>query len=330
MAILVTGATGFVGCNSVEYLARQGHDILALDVAPPDAMVEEFWGHVRERIHFVPCDITCTEEVEHAVRSTKVDTMVHAAAMSSASSAQPEGLQRTFRVIVLGTVAMLDVARSLPALERFLYISSAAVYGPASESTPVMEELALKPASTYALAKCASEALVRYAEGKRGSVTILRLGWIYGPMERPTWSRSRMSTIWELCHRAKRGEQIRINDVEAIRDWTHGEDVGKAIHLLLAAKRQTHLVYNLSSGVGYPTKAVLSLLEEQFPDLSHTLVPSEQANVRIDTANRRGPLDIARLRDDVGFQPTYELSSGLKAYLAWLHDTEEKCEYEAD
>jgi len=319
MLVLVSGGTGFVGCNVVRYLAHQGCEVLALDVTPPDNALETYWHKEEDRIRFVQSDITSKQAVEKTVKGEKIDFIVHTAAITSWNQDRLESLQRMLQVNLLGSVTMLDIARSLSSVKCFLYVSSGAVYGPTSEAVPITEKGALSPRNPYALAKCTSEALVRYAGEQRGfSTVVLRLGWIYGPMERPTSSRSRMSTIWELSHRALQEEAIRINDVEALRDWTNAEDVGKAVHLLLTQKRVSHTVYNLSGGAGYPTRAVLAVLQKRFLNLSYNVVPNKQANVHVNTENRRGPLSIQRLKEDVGFVPTYDLSSGLDAYAAWL------------
>ncbi len=321
MAVLVTGGTGFVGSNIVGQLAGQGREVVVLDVTAPDAQLEKFWANDRARIHFVRGDITCVNDIENAVQGTTVKEIVHAAHRPAISSDPSEGPQQIVLGSVLGTINMLDIARSLPSVKRFLYISSANIYGPTPESTPIVEDHPLEPTTIYGATKCASEALVRYAAGgDYFSGVILRLGWIYGPMERPSCSRTRMSTIWEVCRFAARGDQIDINDVEAIRDWTYSGDVGRIVHAVLDAGRLEHLVYNLSGGVGYSTRTVLSLLKTRFSDLSYTEVSDEQANVVINTGNRRGPLDISRLAEDVGVLPSYKLASGLDAYLAWLSD----------
>jgi len=319
MTVLVSGGTGFVGCNIVRYLAHQGWEVLAVDVTPPDNALEAYWRNEKDRIRFLQSDITCKQAVEEAVQGKKIEFIVHTAAITSWDQDRAESLQRMLQVNLLGSVTMLDIARSLSSVKGFVYLSSGAVYGSTRETRPITEEYALRPSNPYALAKCTSEALVRYAGEQRNfSTVVLRLGWIYGPMERPTSSRSRMSTIWELSHRALRGEEIRINDVEALRDWTNAEDVGKAVHLLLTQKRVPHTVYNLSGGAGYPTRAVLAVLQKRFLNLSYNVVPDEQANVHVNTENRRGPLSIRRLKEDLGFVPSYDLSSGLDAYVTWL------------
>ena len=54
MATLVTGGTGFVGSNIVKVLAQQDHDVVSVDIAPPDEMVIAcYTADVADRIAWV-------------------------------------------------------------------------------------------------------------------------------------------------------------------------------------------------------------------------------------------------------------------------------------
>ena len=57
MATLVTGGTGFVGSNIVKVLAQQGHEVVSVDIAPPDEMVRRYTADVADRITWVQGDI---------------------------------------------------------------------------------------------------------------------------------------------------------------------------------------------------------------------------------------------------------------------------------
>ena len=57
MATLVTGGTGFVGSNVVKVLAQRGHDVVSLDIAPPDAMVHKYLNPWKDKVAWVRADI---------------------------------------------------------------------------------------------------------------------------------------------------------------------------------------------------------------------------------------------------------------------------------
>jgi len=305
-------------------LAAQGYDVVALDIAAPDEVLDNFWRPVSERIRFVKGDVTDSRGIETTLRREKIDSIVHAAAITSPPGDQPDRLLRLLRVNLQGSVTVLDAAWATPSVKRFIYVSSGAVYGPTHEGSSISEESPIAPDSPYGLTKCASEAAVRYAHEEGVFTTvILRLGWIYGPMERPTSARSRMSEVWHLCHCALRDGDIRINDVTAVRDWTFSGDVGQAVGALLASNSLAHRVYNLGGGDGFSTESILAILRQRFTELRISVVAAEQANVLVNTQNRRGYLDIRRLQKGVGFYPEHDIASGMDAYIAWLQETGE-------
>ena len=70
--VLVTGGSGFVGTNAVEYYARQGVPVLSLDVrAPVSSAHHRYWQRV---------DILDSKALESAVRSFAPTDVVHLAA----------------------------------------------------------------------------------------------------------------------------------------------------------------------------------------------------------------------------------------------------------
>lgn len=66
---------------------------------------------------------------------------------------------------------------------RFVYFSSAAVYGEDVENTAITEKTPVEPTSYYGMAKYASERLLLKAAGMRTPLLLLRPATIYGPEE---------------------------------------------------------------------------------------------------------------------------------------------------
>ena len=128
-AVLLTGATGFVGREVLSrFLARGDRDVYALVRADNDTdAAGRLPGHAR--LTAVAGDIErsglgLSEETAGRLHG-EVSTVVHCAA--SVSFDLP--LEESRRVNVDGTRRMAEFARGCPALERFTYVSTAYVAG---------------------------------------------------------------------------------------------------------------------------------------------------------------------------------------------------------
>ena len=128
-AVLLTGATGFVGREVLSrFLARGDRDVYALVRANDDrSAAERLPGH--ERLTAVPGDIEqrglgLSEQTAERLRGD-VSTVVHCAA----SVAFDLPLDESRRVNVGGTLHMAEFARTCARLDRFSYVSTAYVAG---------------------------------------------------------------------------------------------------------------------------------------------------------------------------------------------------------
>ena len=141
-AILLTGGTGFLG---MELLARMldagdGPDVYLAVRARDEVDAEARLGAVLERlyesppasaarVHAVPADLTQPQlgisAAHRALLAASVERVIHCAA--SISFTLP--LEEAREINVRGTRRVLDLARGLPLLERFVHLSTAYVSG---------------------------------------------------------------------------------------------------------------------------------------------------------------------------------------------------------
>ena len=320
MIVLVTGGTGFIGANVVRLLASEGHRVWSLSRQADglEPALEDFWAPVRSRITAIAGDVTDASSMNEVFARCQPSHVIHAAAMTSVHSVP--AVKEIIRINVLGTVNVLEAAE-VHGASRVLYISSAAVYGETAEETAIGEDFPLRGTSAYAKSKIASEALCEAYQLDLNcmEVVTVRLGWTYGPMERPmTGSRTMMSLVYQVVERALDGEEIRLASLQNVRDWASIDEVSRVLGELLGHRGLRQNIYNLSGGIAVSHSELLTTLARIVP-VSFRQVPIHEANISSEsTASRRGPLDIESIVHDAGLGPLTNLEAGLRRYVRWL------------
>ncbi len=326
MATLVTGGTGFVGSNIVKTLAQQGHEVVCFDLVAPDTLVRKYLEPWAEQVTFVQGDILDMGDLERAAATQNITRIVHAAVFTAIRpDIEVERSRSIVDVNVVGTANLLDLAqrlspsaRSEQALERFLYVSSGSVYGEGRSADEVLrEDTILYPHSLYATTKYASELLTRRYGELHGFQTVsVRLSSPYGPMERVTGHRALMSVLYEWTGNVARGEPVRVGDRSLGRDYTYVADTAAGICAVLNAPSLSYDVYNISTGTWITLGDVIEALQELRPSLQVVDDPSVEFGI-LRSGVGRGPMDVTRLREDVGFATSFDLVAGLGDYLQW-------------
>lgn len=155
--VAVTGAGGFVGRHLVPELRRRGHDVVELPRDGLDRLVQGK-GAVR------------------AIDLDGVDAVVHLAAIADRRHAT-EAEMRRVNTELTARLVEAAVARNVG---RFVFMSSAKVYGESNAAGPWTHDSPLDPRDAYARSKVLAEERVR-AVADRLQVSILRPPPIYGP-----------------------------------------------------------------------------------------------------------------------------------------------------
>ena len=336
MTLLVTGATGFVmsvlGRRWLETDARAR--LVVLDAAPLDAAAQRYFAPFMQRLAVVVADVTQPTTWRPALASHAVTHIVHGATITpisrgtvSEAKREPEAENpgRLIDVNVMGTVAVLDWARALPGLERFIYVSSGAVYkhhGPDRPGEPLPEDGYVMPRRLYGISKLASELVTeRYGDLFGLSTASIRPSSVYGPMDRVTTSRN----MHHVPHRIARlaldcVKRLRVNTLDAVGDFIHAEDVADAVISLLRAPRLRYGAYNVACGATASIGEMVRWVGEKVPGFSAEIVPPEQADIVQDPALRDGmwgAYDVSRIFAETGWQPR-PMRVALHAYMDWM------------
>lgn len=168
MTVLVTGASGFVGCATATALVKAGHRVIGTTTQEP-AGEQDGWSWVRW---------DATASALPAVNWDEIDAIAHLAAPRSLF-AFPAQAQPIFDTTIAATFHLLHTAASRARIKRFVLASTGNVLGP--QDTDASEQDTLyAPGSFYGTAKACGELLAR-SYGELVSTAVLRFYHPYGP-----------------------------------------------------------------------------------------------------------------------------------------------------
>jgi len=286
------GANGFIGSTTLKTLVRSGSAPRLL--CGPDSK----WLRISSSFDCLTCDLNDAEKLKCWVAA--LDLIIQAAG--------PPSVRRSFeipeeyvRVHVQGTA--VDACQTAE-VERFVYVSSAEVYG-RPLANPVAETSRLQPRSPYAAAKIAAEKLVEaYVETFGLNAVILRPFSIYGQDPSPE------SLLGNIMATARAGSGVRLGDLTPLRDYCHVEDLATAVLKASAATTAGLEIFNIGTGhatsVGDFARLVLQLLDADLPLLE------DPSRVRPGQSEIFELIADVSARDLLDWQPRIGLREGLR------------------
>ena len=310
--LLVTGGAGFIGSNFVHHVVATTDDTVtvldALTYAGNRASLE---GLPEERMRLVVGDIADAATVDPLV--AQADAVVHYAAEShnDNSLADPSPFLHTN---LIGTYTLLEAARRHGT--RFHHISTDEVYGDLELDDPqrFTEHTAYNPSSPYSATKAGSDMLVRAWVRSFGvQATLSNCSNNYGPRQHVEKFIPRQIT--NLID----GIRPRLYGAGTnVRDWIHADDHSSAVIAILDRGRigETYLI---GADGEKNNKEVVELLLQ---------IMGRDAGDYDHVADRPGhdlryAIDSTRLREELGWQPTYgDFEQGLAATVAWYRENE--------
>jgi CDP-paratose 2-epimerase len=335
---LITGSSGLVGSELVEYLDRRGRRVHGVD----NNMRRDFFGEhgdtswnlarLREatkRFEHHNLDIRDRDGIARVVAEARPGLIVHCAAQPSHDLAASRPFD-DFEVNAVGTLNLLEAAREFAPEAPFVFLSTNKVYGDAPNELPLVEletrwdyarpedregigesmRLDASMHSLFGASKVAADVLVQEYGRYFGLPTVcFRAGCLTGAHH----SGAELHGFLAYLARAVREElPYRIYGYKGkqVRDNLHSADVCGAVMAFANAPRPA-AIYNLGGG----RENSVSMLEaiDRFEELY-----GRKLDVTYVEEARRGDhicyiSDLRRLRSDY---PEWELTMGLDEIFA--------------
>ncbi len=220
--ILVTGGNGLVATHFIRQVLKETdwtiYTTVRRDLKRLLDATEEFSDDTNDRV------IISRKYNE----GQQYDIIVHLAAATDVGESINDPMKFVEENIV-ETAKVLEFARTIPNLEKFIFMSSNEVFGPAMHDVNYSELDRLNPYSPYSGTKAAAEQLcASYFNTYKMPISIVRTMNVFG--ERQTARRFFPVVIRKILD----GEEINIFD--NFRTYIHAEDVADAIMFIIKGK----------------------------------------------------------------------------------------------
>lgn len=316
--ILVTGGAGYIGSHTVKKLGEAGSEVIIYDnlsTGSAEAILygELFKGELNDRTR-----------LEQVFEQHNFDAVIHFAASISV----PESLQQPLDYYANNTTNVINVLQCCKkfGVDRFVFSSTAAVYGEVKES-PVEESSPTLPINPYGKSKLMSETIIRdYARSSDLKYVILRYFNVagadssgkIGQMGKKAAHLIKVGCDAALGIRPSAsiyGTDYPTPDGTGIRDYIHVEDLAMAHVDALAylEKNSPSQILNCGYGTGYSVKEVLSKIKEiSGVDFTVEETPRRAGDPACVVASGK------KIREVIGWNPQHNsLDKIVSSALAW-------------
>lgn len=315
MKIVVTGGAGFIGGNFVHFMLKKypSYKIVCLDLLTYAGNMETLAPVMdNPSFSFVKGDIADRTFIYQLFETEKPDIIVNFAAESHVdrSIENPEIFLQTN---VIGTSVLLDACKKY-GIKRYHQVSTDEVYGDLPLDRPDLfftEETTLHTSSPYSASKAAADLLVQaYNRTFKVPITISRCSNNYGPYHFPE------KLIPLMIANALNNKKLPVYGTgDNVRDWLYVEDHCSAINLIIHNGRVGE-VYNIG---GHNERTNLAVVQAIIRELGKEESLIQYVTDRLGH-DRRYAIDPAKIKTELGWEPTTMFDDGIKKTIKWYLD----------
>ncbi len=325
MAILVTGAAGFIGFHTARALLARGERIMGIDnlnsyydPALKQARLDVLSGEFGNAFEFQRVDFADSAALAAALDGVEFDRILHLGAQAGVRySLENPGAYVQSNLV--GHLNLLELARARKS-SHLVYASSSSVYGGNTSLPFRVEDRTDRPVSLYAATKRSGELLSEsYANLYRMPMTGLRFFTVYGPWGRPDMA------MWLFTKAILAGEPVKLFNRGAMRrDFTYIDDIVTGVIACLDSPPKDdgtekaggglapHALYNIGNNRSEDLPTLVRILEQSLGRKALIDLQPMQPGEVADTF-----ADISAIRRDHGFEPRTPIEEGVPRFTDW-------------
>ncbi|HMC02331.1 MAG TPA: dTDP-glucose 4,6-dehydratase [Flavobacteriaceae bacterium] len=328
MTVLITGGSGFIGSNFIEYFLGKHQSIKIVNL---DSLT--YAGNLdnlkeisnNERYTFIKGNICDRKLIEKLFNQYNFEGVIHFAAESHVDNSiySPDEFIKTN---IFGTFNLLEASRSnwmgsphrikeAHRNSRFHHISTDEVYGSLDEKGLFSERTPYAPNSPYSASKASSDFLVRSYYHTYGlNVVTTNCSNNYGPKQHEE------KLIPTIIRKAIKGENIPIYGKGTnVRDWLYVLDHCKGIDLAYHKGKKGE-TYNIGGDNEYRNIDIA----ETICDVLDTKIPKKESYKKQITFVEDRPghdfryaIDATKIKNELHWEAEENFKSGIDKTVDW-------------
>ena len=305
MNYLITGGRGFIGCQVIRQLLKQGHSVLCtahnLDKT---SMHEALTQEEIDQIKVVKADIGDTALMTGLMKEHKIDKVIHLAAILGDLAEKDPA--EAVRVNILGTISIFDACLAA-GVKRVVWGSSQSVFGteeyykqfyPDKELVP--NDVPLHPALIYGMTKTFNESIAEWYFDKYGLETIgLRYTMVFGIARQ----RGAGQYATNLINKPAEGEKGVVEYGDTVPNWIYVDDAARAT--VIASQCPNPKTRNFTiGGDRTPIREIRDYVLSLLPNAEIELLPGAFPSCY--------NLDCSAAEQELGYKNAYSTFEGVK------------------
>jgi UDP-glucuronate 4-epimerase len=331
MKFLVTGAAGFIGFHTSQYLLNRSDTVIGIDnlndyydPSLKEARLSQLKDNDKFTFHKI--DIIDKAAVDNVFETESPDYIIHLAAQAGVRYS----LENPYAYIdsnITGFMNILEACRHFP-VKHLTFASSSSVYGANTLMPFSVNHNVDHPLSLYAATKKSNELMAHtYSYLYNIPVSGLRFFTVYGPWGRPDMA------LFIFTKKIINGESIDVfNNGKHKRDFTYIDDIVEGVVRVTdnvatinpdwnsetpdpATSKAPYRLYNIGNNKPVELMYFIEQIEKNlnkkadknYMDLQPGDVPETYANVDA-------------LMDAVGYSPSTSIESGIENFIKWYKE----------
>ena len=314
--IIVTGGSGFIGNNLVDYLINKKLFVINLDKLTYSSSNLKKLSRNKKNYKFIKVDIVNYKKLIKIIKRYKPDAIFNLAAETHVDRSIDEP-SKFIHSNIIGTFNLLESLRLLQKNNikpKLIHISTDEVYGDINTGTRSREDHRYEPSSPYSASKAGADHLVHsYIRTYKLNAVISNCCNNYGPYQFPE------KLIPKMILNIFNNKDLPIYAKgKNLREWIHVEDHCAALFRLYL-KGKSGENYNIGSGINLKNLDLVKKILKICGSMNIKIGKKVKINFVKDRPGHdlRYALNSKKILKNLKWKPKIKIADGLKSTVIW-------------